>query len=64
MQKKQEKQNPTVSAEKLLGKNLPFSLDAERAVLGALLLNDNQLEIVMETIQPKDFYTSSHRTYF
>lgn len=64
MQKKQEKQNPTVSAEKLLGKNLPFSLDAERAVLGALLLNDNQLEIVMETIQPKDFYTSSHRLIF
>ena len=64
MQKKQEKQNPTVNAEKLLGKNLPFSLDAERAVLGALLLNDNQLEIVMETLQPKDFYTSSHRIIF
>ena len=65
MQRKQEKQATTAAiAEKLLGKNLPFSLEAERAVLGALLLHDAQLEIIMELIEPKDFYSSAHRIIF
>ncbi len=64
MQRKHEKQAPAVSAEKVLGKNLPFSIEAERAVLGSLLLHDAQLDATMEIIEPKDFYTSAHRIVF
>lgn len=62
--RKQEKQATLATPEKLLGKNLPYSLEAERAVLGSLLLHDAQLEIIMEIIQPKDFYSSVHRIIF
>ena len=64
MQRKQEKQSSSISAERVLGKNLPFSIEAERAVLGSLLLHDAQLDLVMEIIEPKDFYTSAHRIIF
>ena len=64
MERKQDKRALPVSPERLLGKNLPFSIDAERAVLGALLLHDSNIDVVMDTIEPKDFYTSSHRLIF
>ncbi len=64
MQKKQEKQTAVVQAERVLGKNLPFSIEAERAVLGSLLLHDAQLDLVMELIEPRDFYHVAHRTIF
>lgn len=63
IQKKQDKQ-PTVVAEKMLGRNLPFSTDAERAVLGSLLLHDAYLDSIMELLTPQDFYSSVHRTIF
>lgn len=64
MLRKQIKQEPTLQAEKVLGKNLPFTLEAEKAVLGALLLHDAQVELVMEIIEPKDFYQTAHRIIF
>ncbi len=63
MQKKQQQQG-TALAERVLGRNLPFSLDAERAVLGSLLLNDSYLDIVIELIMPNDFYAPAHRIIF
>ena len=50
----------TVSAEKVLGKTLPFSVDAERAVLGALLLNDEYVHQVSEILLPSDFYQKAY----
>lgn len=38
----------------------PNNLDAERAVLGACLLNNDALLIVTETLQPDDFYEPRH----
>ncbi len=64
VQKKQEKQSPTVLAEKVLGRNLPFSTEAERAVLGSLLLQDSYLDIVMERLTAQDFYAPIHKTIF
>jgi replicative DNA helicase len=48
----------------IAGKSLPFSAEAERAVLGAILLNDEQINTVIEIIQPKDFYHKAHTTIF
>jgi replicative DNA helicase len=50
--------------ERVLGKNLPTSLEAERSVLGALLLNDEYLGAVSELIMAGDFYTPAHKILF
>lgn len=54
---------PTIS-EKLLGKTLPFSVEAERAVLGSLLLYDAQIDIAIELLLPHDFYSPIHKTIY
>lgn len=51
-------------AEKLLGKTLPSHLEAERAVLGSILFNDEHLPVVCELISADDFYALAHRTIF
>lgn len=48
------------SAEKILGKKLPSSSEAEKAVLGALLLNDEGLSQIIEILEAKDFYLPAH----
>jgi replicative DNA helicase len=50
--------------EKLFGRALPFSLEAELAVLGALLLNDELVHQITEVLLPTDFYQPSHRIIF
>ncbi|OQA34389.1 MAG: Replicative DNA helicase [Candidatus Dependentiae bacterium ADurb.Bin331] len=50
--------------EKLLGKNLPHSPEAEKAVLGALLLNDEYIHQIVEIIASRDFYNNAHQLIF
>ncbi|MCX5922017.1 MAG: replicative DNA helicase [Candidatus Dependentiae bacterium] len=47
-----------------LGKQLPCSLEAERAVLGALLLNDEYLGRVSEKLFANDFYSPAHQVIY
>src|SRR5579871_4850255 len=54
--------NPSV--EGLLGKTLPAHIDAERAVLGALLLNDESISTVTEIIVADDFYSPAHKMIY
>lgn len=42
----------------------PQSLDAEKAVLGAMLIDPNAVDQVREHVDEKDFYLGSHRTIF
>jgi replicative DNA helicase len=43
----------------------PHNLDAERAVLGAMLLEGREgLPRVVEILRPRDFYTEAHRAMF
>jgi len=43
----------------------PHNLDAERAVLGAVLLEGREtLPRVIELLRPSDFYTQAHRTIY
>ncbi len=42
----------------------PHNLEAERAVLGALLLDTNAFDVVMEILQPEDFYLDAHRLIY
>lgn len=45
-------------------KSLPFNIDAERAVIGALLLNDNCAHQVLEVLSSTDFYQPAHKTIY
>jgi replicative DNA helicase len=48
----------------LLGRELPSSLDAEKAVLAAILLNENNLPAVSEILITDDFYGKSNQIIF
>jgi len=47
-----------------LEKALPSNLEAERSILGAILLDDKAIFTVFETLKPQDFYLESHRRIF
>ena len=47
-----------------LGRQHPHSLEAERAVLGSLLLDSEQVLSVAEIIKPEDFYREAHQRIF
>ncbi|HZW61537.1 MAG TPA: replicative DNA helicase [Candidatus Babeliales bacterium] len=53
-----------LDAEQVLGKRLPCNLEAERAVLGALLLNDNCVNQVAEVLTADDFYSLPHKLIY
>lgn len=50
--------------EGILGKTLPAHGQAERAVLGALLLNDEYINTISEIIIPDDFYNLAHKLIY
>lgn len=43
---------------------LPHNLEAERAVLGALLIEDKHRHVAFSILQPHDFYREAHRAIF
>ena len=43
---------------------LPHSDEAERSVLGAVLLDNNQFHKAQELLAPAAFYSTRHRTIF
>ena len=47
-----------------LEKTLPSNLEAERSILGAILLDDKAVLTVFETLKPQDFYLDGHRRIF
>ncbi len=55
---------PAPDTEHILGRTLPANIDAERSVLGALLLNDDCMGSVAEIIGPEDFYAPAHKILF
>jgi replicative DNA helicase len=44
-----------------LKKTPPHSLEAERTVLGGILVRNQNLNVVLSTISPEDFYRDAHR---
>ncbi len=51
---------PEISLER----PLPHNLDAERSVLGAILLDNHTLNIAVEKLKPEDFFLDQHRRVF
>jgi len=54
----------TTSANNFIGRELPYSLEAEQTVLGALLLDPAVLSVVMDYLKPDSFYREQHREIF
>jgi replicative DNA helicase len=52
------------ASDVILDKGLPVNLDAERFVLGSILLDDSLFVQVAGTIQPDDFALEKHRVLF
>lgn len=42
----------------------PFDLEAEKAVLGAMLLSSRAIEEIIEILEPADFYRPHHETIY
>src|SRR3989442_5435552 len=47
-----------------LEKPLPNNLDAERSVLGAILLDNHALNAAIENLRPEDFFLPQHQRVF
>ncbi len=50
--------------EERLEQTLPHSIEAERSVLGAMLLENAALEEMLEQLMPGDFYMAAHEHIF
>lgn len=57
-------QRQHAAVEQVIGKTLPCNIDAERAVLGSLLLNDEHIGTVTELLTRDDFYSHVNRLVF
>lgn len=55
---------PARDVERVTGRRLPENSDAERSVLGAILLNEEVIHRVSELIDSSDFYTKVHETIY
>src|ERR1700732_4172960 len=51
-------------SDSTLEKPLPNNLDAERSVLGAVILDNNALNAAIENLKPEDFFMEQHRRVF
>jgi replicative DNA helicase len=43
---------------------VPHNLEAERALLGSILLDNGALNVALETVSKEDFFSEAHRTTF
>lgn len=68
MQRKQYGNNkqefPTEQKERLLGKSLPAQIEAEKSVLGAVLIDDTCFGAIEDMLQPADFYVLAHQNIY
>jgi replicative DNA helicase len=53
-----------MAADSHLERALPNNLDAERSVLGAILLDNNALNPAIENLRAEDFFLDQHRRVF
>lgn len=54
----------TNSIENLTGLNMPYSLEAEQTVLGALLLDPSVLPVALDHLKSDSFYKQQHKDIF
>src|SRR5436190_1076331 len=55
---------PEPIRDPILERPLPSSPDTERAILGAVILDNTLIAQAVELLKPNDFYVPSHRRIF
>ena len=50
--------------EEFNDKELPYSLEAEQTILGAILIDQTVISTVLEKVKPECFFTDQHRALF
>ncbi len=55
---------PDPIREQALERSLPNSAEAERAILGGIILDNGLISQAIELLRPEDFYVPSHRRIF
>ena len=55
---------PDPVREQSLERSLPNSSEAERAILGGVVLDNSLIRQAIELLKPEDFYVPSHRRVF
>jgi replicative DNA helicase len=53
-----------MAPEVALERPLPHNLEAERSILGAIMLENNALNLAVEKLKPSDFFLDQHRRLF
>ena len=53
-----------MAVEELLAKQMPYSIEAEQAVLGSMLIDPQKVPDVVELLKPEDFYMESNRILY
>ena len=59
-----QRRKESPSTEHILGKSLPTSIEAEKAVLSAILLDDENVTLVTDILRASDFYVKQHQHIF
>ncbi len=57
-------ENSGLKPSDILGRELPYSLEAEQAVLGGILIEPTILPKVIEKLKPESFYRPQHQQLF
>ncbi|MCA1567187.1 MAG: replicative DNA helicase [Acidobacteria bacterium] len=55
---------PDSTRDQMLERPLPHSADAERAILGAIVLDNGHVNQAIELLRPDDFYVRAHQHLF
>ncbi|HKC62512.1 MAG TPA: DnaB-like helicase N-terminal domain-containing protein, partial [Pyrinomonadaceae bacterium] len=50
--------------DQMLERPLPNSAESERAILGAIILDNGVINQAIELLRPEDFYIPAHRRIF
>lgn len=56
--------NISLSSNELIGRELPYSIEAEQTVLGAILLSPDSLPTAIARLKPDSFYREQHREIY
>ena len=53
-----------MAVDELLSKQVPYSIEAEQAVLGSMLVDPKKIGDVMEVLKQEDFYLEANRMIY
>jgi replicative DNA helicase len=53
-----------MATQAVLERPLPHNLDAERSILGAILLDNHALDLASEKLRPEEFFLDQHRRIY